>query len=65
MASVGSGKGYIPVTIVGTVEKPVFDVDTKAAAGIMVKQTAKGVVSATGNAISGLFKKKKDADKPK
>jgi hypothetical protein len=53
------------VTIVGTVEKPVFDVDTKAAAGIMVKQTAKGVVSATGNAISGLFKKKKDADKPK
>ena len=65
MASVGSGNGYIPVTIVGTVEKPVFQVDTKAAAGIMVKQTAKGVVSATGNAISGLFKKKKDADKPK
>jgi len=65
MASVGTGNGYIPVTSVGTVEKPVFQVDTKAAAGIMVKQTAKGVVSATGNAISGLFKKKKDADKPK
>ncbi|WP_058187875.1 AsmA family protein [Terracidiphilus gabretensis] len=66
MASVGSGQGYIPVTIVGTVEKPIYVVDTKAAAHILVKQTAKGVVSATGNAISGLFKKKKkDDDKPK
>jgi AsmA protein len=71
MATVGSGNGYVPVTIVGTVEKPVFEVDTKAAAGIMVKQTAKGVVSATGHAITGLFKKKdkdkdkkQDADKP-
>lgn len=62
MASVGSGNGYIPVTIVGTVEKPVFVVDTKGAAKIIVSQTAKGVASA----ISGLFKKKKkDGDEPK
>lgn len=66
MASVGSGKGFIPVTIVGTVERPVFVVDTKAAEHILASQTAKGVTSATGHAISGVFsKKKKDTDKPK
>ncbi|HEX4319471.1 MAG TPA: AsmA family protein [Acidobacteriaceae bacterium] len=66
MSNVGSGKGAIPITIQGTVERPIYVADTKGAARSIVGQTAKGVVSATGHAISGLFKKKdkdKDPDK--
>ena len=65
MANVGDGKGAIPVTIEGTVEKPIFVTDTKAAAKSIVGQTAKGIVSQAGNVFSGLFKKKdKDPNKP-
>jgi AsmA protein len=64
MANVGEGKGAIPVTIEGTVAKPIFVTDTKAAAKSIVGQTAKGVVSNAKQAISGLFKKKdKDPNK--
>jgi AsmA protein len=63
MSSVGGGKGAIPVEIKGTVAHPIFVVDTKAAERSIVGQTAKGVASATGHAIGGLFHKKTDKDK--
>jgi len=54
MSSVGGSKGYVPMTITGTVEKPVFTADVHATTRIMASQTAKGVEHAIGN----LFKKK-------
>lgn len=65
MASVGSGKGAIPITIEGTVAHPIYVTDTKAAARSLAGQTAKGVGSVTGHAIGRLFSKKKDKDKQK
>lgn len=65
MSSVGDGKGAIPITIEGTVAHPIYVTDTKGAARSIVGQTAKGVVSKTGHAISGLFKKKDKGDKEK
>jgi hypothetical protein len=65
MANVGDGKGAIPVTIEGTVEKPIFVTDTAGAAKSIVGQTAKGIISEAGQAISGLFKKKDKPDKEK
>jgi AsmA protein len=65
MASIGGGKGYIPLAIKGTVERPIFVPDTRAAAHILIGQTAKGVAAVSVNAIKGLFHKKKDADKQK
>jgi AsmA protein len=65
MSSVGGGKGAIPVEIKGTVAHPIFVVDTKGAEHSIVGQTAKGVASATGHAIGGLFHKKADKDNAK
>lgn len=65
MSSVGNGRGAIPVTIVGTVAHPIYVTDTKGSARSIVRETAKGVVSATGHAIGRLFTKKKDKDKEK
>lgn len=65
MASVGSGKGNVPVAIEGTAEKPVYVADVGAAAKSMVAQTAKGVASVPARAIKRLFgKKKPDDDNP-
>ena len=65
MSNVGNGKGAIPITIEGTVAHPIYVANTGAAARSIVGQTAKGVASKTGHAISGLFSKKKDKDKEK
>jgi AsmA protein len=58
MASVGGGKGRVPVAIEGTSEKPIIIPDAGATARIMASQTVKGVTSASVHAIGGLFKKK-------
>ena len=58
MASVGGGKGRVPVAIEGTSEKPIIIPDAGATARIMATQTVKGVTSASVHAIGGLFKKK-------
>jgi AsmA protein len=60
MASVGNGNATVPVTIEGTLENPVIRPDAGAGARSIAGQTAKGVVSAPGRAIGGLFGKKKD-----
>jgi uridylate kinase len=56
MATAGEGKtGTVPILLHGTLDKPVYTTDTKAAARAMTSQAAKGVESKIG----GLFSKKK------
>lgn len=56
MGTAGGGKGgTVPILLHGTLDKPVYTIDTKAAAHAMTSQAAKGVESK----IAGLFKKKK------
>jgi len=62
MASVGTGKGRVPVAIEGTAEKPIYVADVGATAKIMVTQTAKGVASVSARAIKRFFSKKKPSD---
>jgi hypothetical protein len=59
MGAAGGGKGgTVPILMHGTLDKPVYTTDTSAAAHAMASQAAKGV----GSKISGLFKKKKQAN---
>jgi AsmA protein len=60
MASVGNGGATVPVSVEGTLENPIIRPDAGAGARSIAGQTAKGVVSAPGRAIGGLFGKKKD-----
>jgi AsmA protein len=55
MATAGGKKsGEVPILLSGTIDKPVYTVDTKAATRVMTAQAAKGVASKIG----GIFKKK-------
>jgi AsmA protein len=62
MASVGTGKGGIPVAIVGTIQKPVIVPNVGAAARSIAGQTVKGAVSVSVHAVGNLFTKKKPKD---
>lgn len=55
MATAGGQKsGQVPILLSGTIDKPVYTTDTKAATRVMTAQAAKGVASKIG----GIFKKK-------
>jgi AsmA protein len=59
-AAGGGNTGTVPILLHGTLDKPVYTTDTKAAARAMTSQAAKGVEAKIG----GLFsKKKKQQDK--
>jgi AsmA protein len=58
-AAGGGNTGTVPILLHGTLDKPVYTTDTKAAARAMTSQAAKGVEAKIG----GLFKKKKQPDK--
>jgi AsmA protein len=50
----GKKSGQVPILMHGTIDKPVYTTDTKAAARVMAAQAAKGVAAKIG----GIFKKK-------
>jgi AsmA protein len=56
----GAKSGTVPILLHGTLDKPVYTTDTKAAARVMTAQAAKGIESK----IAGLFSKKKKQPPP-